>query len=282
MRAWTRPAILASAGVLAVLAATGITLGVNANGKAESSPTPVSTAMGAICEQLAVPAYFSPAYWEKAIHSIDPPADLILDVNGVGAGKAPDKTLQRLVKEAQAAGITVLGYSSTVDGQRSAAEVEADVRHYATWYRVHSIFLDLVSGQPAQVSYYKKLANYIRKAHRDAQVWLNPGDYPDQAYMSIGNVVMVFENSYEQFATAHVPAWVRRYPAAKFANTVFATPKNVLDKTLELAKSRRVGHIYLTDLVDKVDGRSVNPYQGLPSYWAAEDAEATAGCPGAG
>jgi hypothetical protein len=281
MRAWLRPAIVATVGVLAVVVAAGITLkghpsDVKAGGTATGSPT-----MGTICERLAVPAYFSSAYWDKSIESPDPPADIILDVNGVGAGNAPDKVLQGLVKKAQAAGITVLGYSSTVVGQRPVAQVEADVRNYAAWYGVHSIFLDRVSGQAAQVSYYKKLADYIHGAHPGAQVWLNPGVYPaDQKYMSIGDVVMVFEGSYEQYVTAQVPAWVQHYPAAKFLNTIFAAPGNVLNNTLELAKQRHAGHIYVTDLVDA--GKNPNPYQGLPSYWAAEDAEATAGCTGSG
>jgi len=278
MRGLSRPAAAAAAaaaaGVLVVLAATAITLGVKSNGGGAAT-----AGTTAICERLAVPAYFSSPYWETAIHSVDPPADLILDVDGVGAGNSPDKQLQDLVRQALAAGITVLGYSSTVDGQRPAAAVETDVRHYADWYGVHSIFLDRVSGQPAQLSYYKTLAAYIHHARPGAQVWLNPGDYPDQQYMAIGDVVMVFEGTYAQYLTAAVPAWVQGYPAARFAHTIFATPANVLNNALELAKQRRAGHIYVTDLVDL---NGANPYQGLPNYWAAEDAEATAGCGGSG
>jgi len=279
MRAWQRPAMLAGAGVLAVVIATGVTLKAHPSaGKASGSSTATSSpALGSICEQIAIPAYFTAQYyWDEAIHSADPPADMILDVTGVGAGNSPDKQLQGYVKKALAAGITVLGYSSTVDGDRPVAQVEADVRHYAKWYGVHSIFLDRVSGQPPQVAYYKKLAAYIHHAHNGAQVWLNPGDYPDQQYMAIGDVVLVFEGAYYQYVTARVPAWVKYYPAAKFAQTIFATPANVLNNALELAKQRRAGHIYVTDLVDKKP--SFNPYQALPSYWAAEDAEATAGC----
>jgi len=263
---------VASVGVLAVLAATGITLGVSdSGGKAHVS----STASASICEPLAVPGYFSPEYWEKAIHSTPPPADIVLDVSGIGAGNAPVRQLQTLVRKAKAAGITVLGYSSTVDGQRPAAQVEADVRHYAKWYGVTSIFLDRVSGQPAQLSYYKKLAAYIHRAHH-AEVWLNPGVYPAQSYMSIGDVVLVFEGTYAQYRTAFVPAWVQRYPAAKFAQNIFGTPERLLSSTLQLAKQRRAGHIYVTELVGG------NPYQALPSYWAQEDAAATAGCGASG
>ena len=275
MRASLRPVILASAGVLAVVAATAITLSVNAHGGKAGGTS--STDRVTVCEQLAVPGYFSPANWNAAIHSSPPPADIVLDVTNLGAGSSPDKALQSLVKQAQAAGITVLGYSSTVDGQRPASEVEADVSHYAAWYGVHSIFLDLVSGQSAQFSYYKKLAAYIHQASPGAQVWLNPGDYPeDQSYMSIGNVVLVFEGTYKQYLVAQVPGWTDRYAATQFAQNIFGAPQADLLRVLEMAKQRRAGHIYVTQLA------GLNPYKALPSYWTAENAEATADCTGSG
>ena len=259
------PATVSIAGVLAVLAATVVTLVSNANGIS-------SINSATACEQLAVPAYFSPAYWEAAIHSKNPPADMILDVSGIGAGNAPDGEFQSLVAEARAAGITILGYSSTEDGQRPAAQVETDVRDYAAWYGVTGIFLDRVSGKPRQLGYYKQLAGFIHRAHPGAQVWLNPGVYPDQRYMSVGDVVMVFEGTYAQFLTDAVPGWASQYPAAKFADTIYATPAAVLGSTLQMAQRRSAGHVYVTDLVGS------NPYQGLPSYWQAEDADTAARC----
>jgi len=281
MRAWLRPAVWTAAGVLAVLVATTITLGVSASGSSGdgSDGTGAGSAAdgsGRVCERLAVPAYFSPPYWETAIHSKYPPADMILNVSGAGAGKAPVPELQALVKQARAAGITVLGYSSTDEGKRPAAQVKADVRDYAAWYGVTSIFLDRVSGQAPQVSYYKQLASYIHRAHRGAQVWLNPGVYPNQSYLSIGDVVMVFEGTYAQYLTAQVPGWANRYPADRFAHTIYATPGQVLAEALKLAQQRNAKHVYVTDLVGS------NPYQGLPSYWPTEDTDANATCKGSG
>jgi hypothetical protein len=264
MRWLLHPATVAAVGVLAVLTATGITLA--------SDPPGGGASNAAVCEHLAVPAYFSPPYWETVIDSKDAPADMILDVNGVGAGTAPDPQLQTLVRQATQAGITVLGYSSTVDGQRPAAQVESDVRDYAAWYGVTSIFLDRVSGKPQQLGYYTQLADYIHRAHRGAQVWLNPGVYPDQRYMSIGDVVMVFEGTYAQYLTDSVPSWASHYAADRFAQTIYATPGAVLGNTLQMAQRRKAGYVYVTDLVGS------DPYQGLPSYWRAEDNDVLAGC----
>jgi hypothetical protein len=282
MMAWSRPVVLAIAGILVVLAATGITLAVNGGvgsrgtaGVVVPSTSTTSKARGGICERLTVAAYFSPAYWKKAIDSKHPPADMILNPAS-GPGNAPSPTLQSLVKQAQARGITVLGYSSTVDGQRPAAEVETDVRKYAAWYGVTSSFLDLVKGDAQQFSYYKQLADYIHGAYPGAQVWLNPGVYPDENYMSIGDVVMVFEGTYAQYTTAQVPSWALSYPPARFQDTIYAALGNVLASALQTAQLRDVGHVYVTDLVGS------NPYQALPSYWATENAAAVAGCSGPG
>jgi hypothetical protein len=279
MWSWLRPSYAAAAGVLLVLAATGITLGVKANGNTSSNISAArahNTVHSGVCEQLAVPAYFTAPYWIEAIRSKHPPADMILDISGVGAGNKPSAAMLYLTKKAQAAGITVLGYSSTADGQRPIGQVEADVRNYASWYGVTSIFLDRVSGKSGQFSYYKKIANYIHAAHPGDQVWMNPGVYPDEDYMSIGDVMLVFEGTYAQYLTDKVPSWAIDYPAARFAVTIYATPQAALAGALNTAELRAAGHIFVTDLV------GTNPYVGLPSYWSKEDTDATAGCPGSG
>jgi hypothetical protein len=90
--------------------------------------------------------------------------------------------------------------------------------------------------------------------------------------MSVGDVVMVFEGTYDEYVSLHVPAWAGNYPASKFAHTIHATPDSALAQAFELAASRRAGHLYLTDMTGS------NPYDGLPSYWPREVAAAAAGC----
>jgi hypothetical protein len=283
MWSWLRPSYAAAAGVILVLAATGITLGVKANTNTNtktssniSAARAHNTVHSGVCEQLAVPAYFTAPYWIEAIRSKHPPADMILDISGVGAGNKPSAAMLYLTKKAQAAGITVLGYSSTDIGQRPIGQVEADVRNYASWYGVTSIFLDRVLATSANFSYYKTIANYIHAAHPGDQVWMNPGVYPDEDYMSIGDVMMVFEGTYAQYLTDKVPSWAIDYPAARFADTIYATPKAVLADALNTAELRAAGHIFVTDLIGS------NPYVGLPSYWSTEDTDANVGCPGSG
>ena len=241
----------------------------------QSSPAQSSSSASTVkyCPQLVVPAYFySSAIWTQAADSQPTPSDIILDISGEGAGAAPEAHFQTVAQQAQAAGETVLGYISTIDGQRSASQVETEVRNYKAWYGVTNIFFDRVSGEPQQLAYYQQLVNYVHQFDAGSSVWLNPGDFPDQQYMSIGNVVMVFEGTYSQYLALQVPSWVYSYPASKFAHTIYATSGADLTNALKLAGSRRGGHVYVTD------GSGANPYAGLPSYWSREDSAAASGC----
>jgi hypothetical protein len=248
--------------------------GTASTGTASTGTASTGTAgTGRYCRQLVIPAYFySSAIWAQTAGSKPVPSDIILDISGLGAGNGPQSHFQALVRQAKAAGATILGYISTVDGQRPVAQVETEARNYKAWYGVTSIFLDRVSGQPGQIAYYRQLVNYIHHFDARSSVWLNPGDYPDPEYMSIGNVVMVFEGTYAQYVALQVPSWVGRYPASKFAHTIYATPSSDLLNALKLATGRRGGHVYVTD------GSGANPYAGLPSYWSREDSAASAGC----
>lgn len=225
------------------------------------------------CGQLVVPAYFySAALWARAADSRPPPRDVILDISGDGAGNEPDPHFQALARQVEAKGIRLLGYVSTVDGRRPAAQVEAEVGNYKSWYGVTDIFLDRVTGLAPQAAYYRQLVNYVHQFSPGSSVWLNPGDYPDRSYMSIGDVVMVFEGTYAQYLGLHVPGWAAGLPASRFAHTVYATPGSGLGDVLKLAAGRGAGHVYVTD------GSGSNPYDVLPSYWPREASAASAGC----
>jgi hypothetical protein len=263
-----KPAKRRRALTVALLAAV-VAIAVIATLALQSTPSAKSS-----CKTLNVPAYFySSAEWAAAYQSKPAPGTMILDISGLGAGTSPNSHFASIVKKAQQAGVTILGYSSTEDGQRPVAEVEADIRNYKAWYGVTGVFLDLVSGQPEQISYYRELASYVHQVSPGAPLWLNPGNYPaDQGYMSIGSVVMVFEGTYVQYSGLHLPGWASRYPAARFADTVYAASQSELSSALALASKRHTGHVYVTD------GSGSNPYSSLPSYWASEVSTVSAAC----
>jgi hypothetical protein len=260
----TKPVLIVAAAAVVVLgAAAGITVGLSSSGPGTSR-----------CQRAFVPAYFSQSAWSQATSSRPAPSAMILNPStGMGAGTAPNPAFLGVVKQAQAVGTTILGYSSTASGQRPIAQIEADVRNYRAWYGVTGIFLDVVNPVASELPYYQQLASYIRRVIPGGSVWLNPGIYPDQQYMSVGNVVVVFEGTYLQYLNDQVPSWARSFPADKFADTVYGASSTAqADSAISLSRSRNAGYVYVTNLTGS------NPYNALPSYWSNEVSAITTGC----
>jgi len=231
---------------------------------ARSQPTGPVVAAG--CQDTFVPAYFyASSDWTQAIGTRPKPAVMFLNVDS-GPGTSPQSHFQTLTRQAQAAGITVLGYSSTDYGDKPIASVEAEINDYKSWYGVNGIFLDLTQGTSGELSYYQQLANYIRANVPGGVVWLNVGAYPVQAFMSVANTVMVFEGSYSSYVSDQVPGWVSQYSPSHFANVLYATPQPDFDRAVNLSRTRsRAGFLFVTDLPG-----SGNPYGAMPSYWSQE------------
>jgi hypothetical protein len=226
----------------------------------------LTSGSGPSCQQSLVPAYFYPGSdWSQAIASRPPPGVMIVDITSSGAGIAPNRIYQVTLKHARAAGITLAGYVNTDYGHRPVTAVEADVRHYRSWYGVTSIFLDEVASGPSGLPYYRQLARYIHAAVPGSKVVLNPGTYPDEGYLSVGDIVMVYENTYADYLRLRVPGWVHKFPAGKFAYAVYGAGQDQLARVIALALSRHAGYVYVTS------GSGTNPYGSLPSYWRAEN-----------
>jgi hypothetical protein len=263
----TRPVtVVVVVAVLAIGAAAGIT----------AKLTTQSVAHPTVCrpQHTFVPAFFyASGIWQQAADTKPVPSYMILDISGIGAGSGPVGHFQSVVKQEKAAGVTILGYSSTGWGRRSLSQVEADVRHYKAWYGVTNIFLDEVRGVGSQLPYYRKLARYIWGFNQGSAIWINPGAYPDQGYMAVSNVVMAFEGPYASYHEVVVPSWAFDYSPDRFANTVYAASRSEVTGALNLSRNRNAGYVYVTD------GTGANPYSALPSYWPAEDAAVTQGCP---
>jgi Spherulation-specific family 4 len=230
---------------------------------------------GQTCQRSFVPAFFSPGSgWTRIVRSKPPPAVMILDLTDTGAGTSPEPGFQAAVRRAQAAGIRVLGYVATEYGQRPIAQAEADARNYKAWYGVSGIFLDQTPASRAQLGYYRSLADYIRGISRGAVVWLNPGIYPDQAYMSVADVVMTFEGPYTRYRNSRAPGWASQYPPGRFANTIFAASSAEFESALRQSAGAIAGYVFITDR------SGTDPYSGLPAYWANESASVAASCTG--
>jgi hypothetical protein len=269
--AWiTRPVtVVVIVAILVLGAAAGITAKLTTQNNVTVTPSTTCHPQHAF-----VPAFFyASGIWQQAADTKPVPTYMILDISGLGAGSSPVGHFQSIVKKERAAGVTILGYSSTGYGSRPLSQIEADVQHYKAWYGVTDMFLDEVKGVTSQLPYYRKLAHYIRSYTAGTSIWINPGAYPDPSYMSVSNVVMAFEGSYAEYHNIDVPSWAFDYKSDRFANTIYATSGSQVDSAINLSKTRNAGYVYVTN------GSGGNPYSSLPTYWSSEDSIITQGCP---
>lgn len=246
--------------VLGVVLAVRLTGGSASPGCAAGQP-----------QRTFVPAFFEPPDWSRAV-SEGPPAVMILNPAS-GPGPAPEAGLQASARHAAGAGTRVIGYVGTNYGQLPAAQAEHEIRQYRDWYQVHGIFLDLTPTQgTAQLGYYRALAAYIHQQIPGAVIWINPGSIPARAYMSVANVAMIFEGSYAQYQHQAFPAWIRDYPASRFAHTVYGTSQGDVTAAVQLSRQHNAGYLFLTE------DTGANPYDTLPSYWHAEHKTVAGSC----
>ncbi len=231
-----------------------------------SRPSSVITGPEPLFAAIGAPSYFEPeADWAAAVAGGADVRYLILNPDS-GPGAVPDQRHVRWAHEASAAGVTVLGYVSTMWGARSAEAVNADILRHREWYGVHSIFFDEAATSPALVDRYAALAEVVH-AEPGAVVAMNPGTVPDPSYATVADVLVVFEGPWSIYRTTTVPSWVLDHPPSLFWHLVYETPRSALRTAVDRVRRLNAATLYITD------DASPNPWDALPTYWERELAE---------
>ncbi len=212
---------------------------------------------------VGVPAYYYPGpMWERTL-AAGPLVRYIVVNPGDGPGVGIDASYTAAVRNARAAGITLLGYVPTGWGRRALGDVVRDVRTHAEFYGITNIFLDEVSTSAAFLRHYARIADEIRGAARESLLALNPGVTPDEDYLGIADVLMQYEGPWNAYSGWSPPEWQHRYDPERFWHVVYATPARMMRSALRSAVDRGVGIAYVTDA-------RANPWESLPSYWHEE------------
>lgn len=245
-------------------------------------------ALAATCQKMAIPSYFYPGpLWQKASAAgatatagttgttgkvgAAGAVEIVVVNPDSGVGARINRDYVTAVRRAQAAGIAVIGYVYTSYGRRPAAKVLEEIAAYIQWYGVDGVFLDEVNSSAARVPYYQQFADIVHTA--GLLVVLNPGTYPDEALMAAGDIVMVFEASFDEYRTLQVPAWVTNHDPGKFWHVIYgASTATRMRSALRWAQQRNAGYVYVTN--DVLD----NPYDSLPGYFAREIDELEKSC----
>jgi hypothetical protein len=210
---------------------------------------------------LVVPAYFHPAVagtgWRELAEAAAAVRAVILNVAD-GPGPAPEA---ELIEAAVGTGVPLLGYVDTAYGARPAADVLADLKRHLAWYPVAGFFLDRVATDPALLAWYEPVT---RLARLGGTVVFNHGTYPAPGYAALADALVTFEGPYAAYRRVVVPDWARRLSADRFWHLVYDTPAAVFPEVLDRAAGCNVGALYVTDR------SGVNPWDGLPDYFAAQ------------
>ena len=221
---------------------------------------------------IMVPSYISPGTAWSQIDSGHPPVDLAIINPASGPGNARDSNYAAQVVSSENAGVDVVGYVHTSYGARSLRTVENEISEYESWYHLDGIFVDEASTSCSlEASYYAPLYAYIHaQAGLDLTI-LNPGEATNQCYMAAADVVLGFEGTPADLASAgRPPSWMSAFAPSRFWAVVYgASGLSAERSALATLAGEGFGEVYVTDKL------LPNPYGALPSYWSQEIADAS-------
>jgi hypothetical protein len=225
--------------------------------------TPEAKLRSCTPQRIIIPAY-TRDIWNDPRSLSMPVSIIILYISGSGPGSAPDPFYVQVVSQAKATGVKVLGYVYTRFADRDILEVLADIDKYHDWYGINDIFVDNVPKKADGLSYIRLITDYIRG--HGGFIVLNPGVILDEAYMGLGDVVVIRETYYDVFLKLTLPEWTKKYSPEKFSVIIHTSPRKTIamKKAISKARKLRIGWVYFTDRVYP------SSFTQLPSYWSSE------------
>ena len=234
-------------------------------------------------QQIAVPAYFT--NWSGLLAD-SPPANVIVmnPNNGPGTGYASQVSAAH-AKGARVFGYVYTKYANTIPNplhggvyDRTVAAVEADINQYYSLYpSLDGIFLDEVtSGSDCMnaQSYYKPIYDYIKGAHPNATVIINPGAAVDSCYLSVADILVTFESTFANYQNAWSTSgrgWETPANFARIWHIVHTASSSQLSTALDLSRARNAGYVYVTSFTE-----TQNTFGSLPTYFHSEAANVNA------
>jgi hypothetical protein len=232
---------------------------------ATPAPTPAAApapaASGAVTGTI-IPLYTAPTdpSWAavaaaKAAHPAVPVLAVVNPANGPGAAASADYTAG--IARLTAAGVKVIGYVHTSWGARPAAELQAEMGQWQSWYPgVSGIFFDEMANAAGQESYYASLTSYAKGRGLGFTIG-NPGADSSPSYVGTEDVLLIYENSGVP-SLAALGGWHASYNRSNFGVIPYAVGS--LDASFVQGAKPYVGYIYLQS--DNLP----NPWDSVPPY----------------
>jgi len=227
--------------------------------------------------RLAVPSYQPPGGTVWRAWAAQGPSSVGIMIINLKKGDDTNysSSVDNAVLRARKQGMFVLGYTYTSYGARNPDVIRSRIDALYQNYLVDGIFFDETptdcngsnSYFGTQFLYYQQLTNYVRQKQVGARMTvLNPGTYtPSPCWMGITNILVNWESpgvgAYQANYLDY--PWVHQYPPDRFWHIVLGVPQSELQNTIELARTRNAGWVYISESPD-------NAYNQIPVYWTAE------------
>jgi hypothetical protein len=216
--------------------------------------------------RMAVPAYFVPGPdWQRVIAGAPAVGMIVFNPNS-GPGTATDPAYTQAIAQAQAAGITVLGYVATNYGQRAEADVIADINSYYDFYKASGIYFaegPMDNDCTSMEAMYHRFADAVRS--RDAGAYLAVGTRYCPTYIFFFDLMVQFARNWTEYQGDYAPPdWMPANSPQRFCHFVNSVPASDVSRALSLAVTNGAGWVFVTD------GTDPNAWGALPSYFDAE------------
>jgi hypothetical protein len=230
---------------------------------------------------FAIPLYKTPpaTIWNDIIALGAPKVPLISitvdaaqdGAGGIGPGTAPSSAFLTAMASAQATGIKVVGYVSTLYSCLGFTAVALAVARFYEFYPdIDGIFFDQIEASPQGYQFLAAIAGEVRK-HDKRFIVMNPGAYAAEGIMQFCDVLLDRETNAATYLTENTPEWRYNYPAHRFWHAIHTcTSQAQMDSVIKRAVQQNTGYIFVTD------GVMNYPYAALPAWWAAEKADQAA------
>jgi len=173
----------------------------------------------------------------------------------------PDVEYLNGLQQLRNAGVTLLAYVETTNGERPIEDVKTDVKAYSEYYDIDGIFYDEVSNSFDDFTYYEEVTAYAKSFSTVKEVMLN-SSYIGKEYIqqSSAENFIIFEGYYVDWLEFDAAQYTGI--AAEKLNVIVnqVSDAETMQSSIDSAIERRMGNIYVTD----------QEFDLLPSFFAEE------------
>lgn len=208
-----------------------------------------------------------PAYWGKLpkkwlqLEQAHPAGTIAIANFNAGPPPANDADITKILADAHASGLKVIGYVHTSYGARPIAEVQQEITQWYA-YSIDGVFLDEgKSDDTSTLSYYQNVASIIRAEPGSHLIVLNSGSVPgSSSFLQTADIIMTYESSVTRLGRYAAPDWLK--DSTRFAAIVEDVTPDQMSNIVQQCVQNYFGYIYITH--DNQD------YGHLPTYWSQE------------